>query len=109
MTEAARERWRSLVKAHGREAQRQTMMLRGSLEPVFFQSGVLDWRPEAPPLTLADAADRLFARVVGHDEAVRAAFALSSRTAGELEVRRNEFLQSLRAAEDLATRIERQP
>jgi hypothetical protein len=108
MTEVVRERWRSLVNAHAQEVQRQTAMLRLSLEPVFFQSRTVDGRPEVPPSTVADAAERLFARVVGHDEAVRAAFAVSSRTAGELEVRRTEFLRSLRAAEDLATEIERQ-
>jgi len=108
MTDLARDQWRGLVTEHANGVQRETALLRLSLQPVLFPSRVVDAVVHTSPVTATEMAEHLFAQVLAHDEAVRAGFAVSSRAASDLDVKRDGFLWSLHAAEDLAMEIARQ-
>ena len=98
-----------MIREHARVVERETKAVRLELQPIFFpQPPGVDVKDDRDGGNLADraaAVQRLLDTASSNEKAIRMAFALS---AGDqpLQVKSDQFWQSLRRVETLAAKLQ---
>ena len=110
LDEAAREKWLAMIRKHAGQFQRETMMLRNDLSPVF------DVAQSAPAVgsdpNITDTADliHVVAQLVelgsANDAAIQSAFNVSANSSASSAIKTAQFWRSLVSAEHLAAKIQ---
>lgn len=112
LTPAARATWQSMIREHSLEFQKETRRLREELEPVFFPATPSDDSKVEGEVTdvsgLASAIETIFELASINEETVRKAFAITTNNTETLLIRTEQFWRSLKRAETLALRIQRE-
>jgi hypothetical protein len=104
---SARIRWFTLIRNHAEALRRETSLLSGELQPIFFAgqslpAGEAGIDREAD---LAAAIARLHKLVLANDEVIRSGFAASSGASTGQAVKTPRFWASLAATEKLAESV----
>jgi len=104
---SARIRWFTMVRNHAEALRRETSLLSGELQPIFFASE----SPSAEEAEIIREADlaaaiaRLHKLVLANDEVIRSGFAASSGASTGQAVKTPRFWASLAATERLAESV----
>ncbi|HEX8138836.1 MAG TPA: RNA polymerase sigma factor [Pyrinomonadaceae bacterium] len=101
----AQARWRSMIREHAGDYQREIAALRQELRPVFNSSGEASGEA-AGDAALAQMAERLLQLSYATDEAVRSAFTISADGRTAHSIKTQQFWRSLDTARKLAAAIE---
>lgn len=111
LDKGAREKWLAMIRKHAGQFQRETMMLRNDLSPVFdvAQSATATEGDS----NITDTADliRAVAQLVelgsANDAAIQSAFNISANTPDSSAIKTTQFWRALVSAEQLAAKIQR--
>jgi len=106
VTPDARAKWLQMVREHAAALGRETAVLRQEIEPIFSPGASLNAadEPEATSdADLARAVEKLHRLALANNEAIRAAFTISSQSSNA--VRSPQFWRSLIGAEKLAAQV----
>lgn len=104
LSEPARQQWSQLVRDHARAFSQSTRQLREELSPVFPRSKPRSSDAASTIDSTASVIDELFRLAKHDDEAIRAAFTLSSSVAPP-EVLDTSFWRDLQESERLAAEL----
>lgn len=105
---SARAKWLTLIRDHARAIQQEAAALRQELGVVFpfLPSGDAQGIVIGSDEDLMRAAARLVELASANNRAIQSAFTLSTGDAASLEVKTPQFWRSMRAAEDLAAKMQ---
>lgn len=108
VTPDARAKWLAMIREHANAFERETAILREELHPIFFasapSSGVEEFAIDNDA-DLAVAVERLHKLALANNDAVRAAFTISSRSS--VAPLKSSFWRMSASAQSLARKIER--
>lgn len=108
VTPDARAKWIAMLREHAGAFERETAMLREELQPIFFAgvaASVVEEGDINNDAELAMAIEKLHRLALANNDAVRAAFTISSRSSKA--VQSTQFWQAIARAENLAARVRR--
>jgi hypothetical protein len=103
----ARSKWLAMLRQHAAGFERETTMLRGEMQPVFFSGNAVGSGEEVSiqsDAELARAVEKLNQMALFVNEAIRSAFTISSHSSAAT-IKSSQFRRSLIGAENLAKRI----
>ena len=103
----ARAKWLALLHEHASAFARDNAVLRQEIQPVFFPGAALTVAEEGSiqsDIDLARAVERLHKLALSNNDAIRAAFTISSQSSAAA-IKSVSFWQSIQKAEKLAERI----
>jgi hypothetical protein len=110
LSEQARAKWLSILRAHAHAYEQKSARLRGELRPVLFSSA-----PEGGDTTAGENTDledltrtveQLFEIGSANDRVIRSAFTASTETTAVTAIKTPQFWQAMKKAEALAGRIQ---
>ena len=106
VTPDARAKWLQMVREHAAALERETVALRQDIQPIFFSGSPSVASEEieiAGDTDLARAVERLHKFALANNEAIRAAFTISTQSSNAVES--SQFWRSMNGAEKLAARV----
>jgi hypothetical protein len=107
VTPDARAKWLAMIREHASAFERETAILREELQPIFFEgapSNGVEGIAINSDADLAVAVERLHKLALANNEAVRAAFTISSRSS--VASLKSSFWRMSASAQDFAQKIE---
>ena len=104
----AKAKWNGLIREHARALQQEVITLRRELSVVFpaLPSGDAQGTVIGSDEDLMRAAGRLVEFAAANNRAIQSAFTLSTGDAASLDIKTPQFWRSMRAAEDLAAKMQ---
>ena len=103
----ARAKWLAMLREHATAFARENAVLREEIEPIFFAGTSLQIAEEISVQSdsdLARAVERLHKLALSNNEAIRAAFTISSQSSSAA-IKSVAFWQSIERAGNLAAKI----
>ena len=103
----ARAKWLNMLSQHASALERESMLLRQQIQPIFFSQSSIQVDEEAVLTNdgdLARAVERLHKLTFFNNDAIRSAFTISTHSS-DVTIKSIQFARSLAASEKLAARI----